>query len=231
MSVLAERYTALQAQITQAAQEAGRSPSAVTLVAATKTRSRAEIQAAIACGITVCGENRVQELCEKLDEFSYDGARVHFIGRLQTNKVKDLVGRVDCIESVDSVRLLEAIASRAEKLQLVQDVMIQVNLAGELQKGGVSPEELPVLLRLVDSCAAVRLVGLMNVAPFPQFVGSNVENFQKMRHLFVDIIPKIVNNKNSISCLSMGMSADFADAIRCGATHIRVGTALFGDRS
>ena len=231
MSVLAERYTALQAQITQAAQEAGRSPSAVTLVAATKTRSRAEIQAAIACGITVCGENRVQELCAKLDEFTYDGARVHFIGRLQTNKVKDLVGRVDCIESVDSVRLLEAIASRAEKLQLVQDVMIQVNLAGELQKGGVSPEELPVLLRLVDSCAAVRLVGLMNVAPFPQFAGSNVENFQKMRHLFVDIIPKIVNNKNSISCLSMGMSADFADAIRCGATHIRVGTALFGDRS
>ena len=231
MSALAERYAALQTQIAQAAQEAGRSSSAVTLVAATKTRSRAEIQAAIACGVTVCGENRVQELCAKLDEFAYDGASVHFIGHLQTNKVKDLVGRVDCIESVDSVRLLDAIAARAEKLQLVQDVMIQVNLAGELQKGGVSPEELPVLLRLVDRCAAVRLVGLMNIAPFPQFAGSNVENFQKMRHLFVDIIPKIVNNKNSISCLSMGMSADFADAIRCGATHIRVGTALFGDRS
>ena len=230
MCALAERYAALQAQIAQAAQEAGRSPSDITLVAATKTQTAQDIQAAIALGVTVCGENRVQELCEKLDAFAYDGAQVHFIGRLQTNKVKDLVGRVDCIESVDSVRLLEAIAARAEKMSLVQDVMIQVNLAGELQKGGVSPQELPVLARLVDDCAAVRLVGLMNVAPFPQFAGSNVENFQKMRHFFVDIIPKIVNNKNSISCLSMGMSADFSDAIRCGATHIRVGTALFGER-
>ena len=231
MDMIRSRYAALQAQIAAAAESVGRSPLDITLVAATKTQSKAEIQAAIVCGVTVCGENRVQELCEKLDAFAYDGARVHFIGRLQTNKVKDLVGRVDCIESVDSLRLLDAIADRAAKMGITQDVMLQVNLAGEAQKGGVSVEDLPVLARLADKSAAVRLVGLMNVAPFPQFDGSNVENFQKMRHLFVDIIPKIVNNKNSISCLSMGMSADFAEAIRCGATHIRVGTALFGSRS
>ena len=231
MNGIPVRCAALQAQIAAAAQSVGRNPSEITLVAATKTQSKEAIQAAIACGITVCGENRVQELCAKLDEFAYDGARVHFIGRLQTNKVKDLVGRVDCIESVDSLRLLEAIADRAERLGVVQDVMLQVNLAGETQKGGASAEELPELARLADTSAYLRLVGLMNVAPRPQFEGSNVENFQKMRHLFVDIIPKIVNNKSSISCLSMGMSADFVDAIRCGATHIRVGTALFGDRS
>ena len=231
MSSLAERFAVVQTQIAQAAQEAGRNPAEITLVAATKTRTVQEIQAAIALGITVCGENRVQELCQKLDEFAYDKAKVHFIGRLQTNKVKDLVGRVDCIESVDSLRLLDAIADRAEKLGAVQDVMLQVNLAGELQKGGISPAELPVLARAVDGCPSVRLVGLMNVAPFPQFADSNMENFQKMRHFFVDIIPKIVNNRNSISCLSMGMSADFSDAIRCGATHIRVGTALFGNRN
>ncbi len=147
ISAVAERVAAARKNIAAAAQEAGRSPGEITLSAATKTQSAETVRAVIAAGVTVCGENRVQELTEKLAQYAYDGARVHFIGHLQTNKVKTVVGRVDLIESVDSGRLLEAIEAQAEKLGIVQDILLEVNIAGEASKSGLPPSEIPVLAR------------------------------------------------------------------------------------
>lgn len=139
MSPLAENIAKVKEAIVRAAREAGRDPAEVTLVAATKVQTSDTIRAAIAAGVTVCGENRVQELTGHLDDYAYDGARVHFIGHLQTNKVKYVVGRVDLIESVDSPRLLEAVDRQAEKLGIVQDILLEVNIGREESKGGCMP--------------------------------------------------------------------------------------------
>ena len=128
---LEERIAQARANIARAAAEAGRDPGEITLAAATKVQTSETIRAAIAAGITVCGENRVQELTAHLEDYAYDGARVHFIGHLQTNKVRFVVGRVDLIESVDSPRLLEAVQRQAEKLNLVQDILLEVNIGRE----------------------------------------------------------------------------------------------------
>ena len=133
---LEENIARVKANMAKAALEAGRDPAEITLVAATKVQTSDTIRAAIAAGITICGENRVQELTAHLDDYAYDGARVHFIGHLQTNKVRFVVGRVDLIESVDSPRLLEAIERQAEKLNLVQDILLEVNIGREESKGG-----------------------------------------------------------------------------------------------
>lgn len=228
---IAQQLTEIRQNIAAAAIESGRNPEEITLIAATKTRTPEEIQAAIAAGVTVCGENRVQELTEKLEQGAYDGSALHFIGRLQSNKVKYLVGRVDCIESVDSPALLAAIDARARRMELVQPILLQVNIGREPQKGGALPEQLEMLVALAEAAPGILLNGLMCVPPATQDIAVVKENFLQMRHLFVDIIPKMVNNKSSISCLSMGMSGDYAEAIRCGATHVRVGTALFGARN
>lgn len=225
-----ENVQAVLAQVRQAALEAGRSPESVTLCAATKTQTDEAIRQAIAAGVTVCGENRVQELTAHLEAGAYAGAQVHFIGHLQTNKVKQVVGHVDLIHSVDSERLLRAIDAQAEKLGLCQDILLEVNLAGEQSKGGVPPEELEPLARLAGELPGVRLRGLMAIPPISQDPGDNREYFSKLRQLFVDIKGKILDNQTKIDCLSMGMSGDYADAIAEGATLVRVGTALFGPR-
>ncbi len=227
---IAENVQAVLAQVRQAAQEAGRSPEAVTLCAATKTQTDEAIRQAIAAGVTVCGENRVQELTAHLEAGAYAGAQVHFIGHLQTNKVKQVVGHVDLIHSVDSERLLRAIDAQAGKLGLCQDILLEVNLAGEQSKGGVPPEALEPLARLAGELPGVRLRGLMAIPPISQNPGDNREYFSKLRQLFVDIKGKILDNQTKIDCLSMGMSGDYADAIAEGATLVRVGTALFGPR-
>ena len=225
-----ENVQAVLAQVRQAAQEAGRSPEAVTLCAATKTQTDEAIRQSIAAGVTVCGENRVQELTAHLEAGAYAGAQVHFIGHLQTNKVKQVVGHVDLIHSVDSERLLRAIDAQAGKLGLCQDILLEVNLAGEQSKGGVPPEALEPLARLAGELPGVRLRGLMAIPPISQNPGDNREYFSKLRQLFVDIKGKILDNQAKIDCLSMGMSGDYADAIAEGATLVRVGTALFGPR-
>lgn len=225
-----ENVQAVLAQVRQAALEAGRSPEAVTLCAATKTQTDEAIRQAIAAGVTVCGENRVQELTAHLEAGAYVGAQVHFIGHLQTNKVKQVVGHVDLIHSVDSERLLRAIDAQAGKLGLCQDILLEVNLAGEQSKGGVPPEALEPLARLAGELPGVRLRGLMAIPPISQNPGDNREYFSKLRQLFVDIKGKILDNQTKIDCLSMGMSGDYADAIAEGATLVRVGTALFGPR-
>lgn len=231
MSVLEERLAAIQAAIADAAREAGRSPEEVTLEAATKTQTAETVRAAIAAGVTVCGENRVQELVQKLDAFAYDGAReVHFIGHLQTNKVRQVVGRVDLIESIDSLHLLQAVSDYAMRLGRVQNVLLEVNIAGEASKSGFTPEEVFFGAEKALELPGVRLRGIMCIPPAAQDIGGNRKFFQKTYQIYVDIIKKMVDNREDVSCLSMGMSHDFADAVREGATLVRVGTGLFGPR-
>lgn len=225
-----ENIVKLQAGIAEAARAAGRDPASIALLAATKTQSSDTIRAAIAAGITVCGENRVQELTAHLEANAYAGAEVHFIGHLQTNKVKQVVGKVSLIHSVDSERLLRAIDAQADKLGLVQDILLEVNIAGEESKGGISPEKLPQLAKLAVRCPHVRLRGLMAIPPISSLPGANRRYFSEMRNLFVDIMKKMSDNQSVMDCLSMGMSADYEGAIAEGATLVRVGTALFGPR-
>ena len=210
---LAQNIQAVWAKIAQAAADAGRTPGEITLCAATKVQTDETIRAAIAAGVQVCGENRVQELTAHLEAGAYEGARVHFIGHLQTNKVKQVVGKVELIHSVDSERLLRAIHSQAEKLGIVQDILLEVNIAGEESKGGCSPQEAEELARLTAQLPHVRLRGLMAIPP-----------------VSLEIKEKMSDNQASIDCLSMGMSGDYADAIAEGSTLVRVGTALFGPR-
>ena len=227
---LEENIARVKANMARAALEAGRDPAEITLVAATKVQTSDTIRAAIAAGVAVCGENRVQELTTHLDDYAYDGARVHFIGHLQTNKVRFVVGRVDLIESVDSPRLLEAVERQAAKLNLVQDILLEVNIGREESKGGCLPEDLPALARQAAALSHVRLRGLMAIPPAAAALGDNRRFFAATRQLFVDIRSQIGDNDTDIDCLSMGMSGDYEDAIREGATLVRVGTALFGPR-
>jgi pyridoxal phosphate enzyme (YggS family) len=227
---LAERIEEVKAKIARAALEVGRRPEEITLVAATKVQTSQTIQEAIAAGITVCGENRVQEMSAHLDDDAYSGARLHFIGHLQTNKVRQVVGRVDMIESVDSLHLMQAIEAQAAKLRLVQDILLEVNVGEEASKSGVSPSQAPDLARAAAQLPHIRLRGLMAIPPVAQAPGDNRKFFAQMHQLFVDIRTIMQDNIPDIDCLSMGMSGDFEDAVREGATLVRVGTALFGPR-
>ena len=217
-------------QIAGAAAAAGRDPAEITLCGATKVQTDDTIRAAIAAGLTVCGENRVQELTAHLAADAYAGAEVHFIGHLQTNKVKQVVGKVALIHSVDSERLLRAIDAQAGKLGIVQDILLEVNIAREESKGGCGPEEAPALAALAGELPNVRLRGLMAIPPISGVPGANRPYFAAMRQLFVDIKGKMPHNQSDMDQLSMGMSGDFGDAIAEGATLVRVGTALFGPR-
>lgn len=217
-------------QIAAAAKRAGRDPKEVTLIAATKTQSSELIRAAIAAGVPVCGENRVQELLPHLEDGAYAGAEVHFIGHLQTNKVRQVVGQVQMIQSVGSERLADEIEKQAAKLGISQDVLLEVNIGREVNKGGAFPEEIPSLAKYVHNLPHVRLRGLMCIPPAD---ASDVENrmfFAQTRQLFIDTSNEIGDNNSDMDCLSMGMSGDFAMAIEEGATMVRVGTALFGAR-
>ena len=206
---LAERIALVNEKIAAAARQAGREPSEVTLVAATKVQTSDTIRQAIAAGV---------------------GVVVHFIGHLQTNKVRQVVGRVELIESVGSEHLLEAIEAQAAKLELVQDILLEVNIGGEASKSGISPEELSALAAQAVGSPHVRLRGLMAIPPVAAGPDGNRPFFAKMRQLYVDIRSQMDDNKTSFDCLSMGMSGDFEDAVREGATLVRVGTALFGPR-
>ncbi len=227
---LEEHIKHVQAGIAEAARAAGRDPASVTLLAATKTQSSDTIRAAIAAGITACGENRVQELTAHLAEDAYRGAELHFIGHLQTNKVKYVVGKVALIHSVSSDKLLRAIAAQADKLGLVQDILLEINLAGEASKSGFAPEEAPAAARLAAALGGVRLRGLMCIPPVARHSGENFHHFRALRQLAVDIRREMVDNNRDMDVLSMGMSGDYRDAVAAGSTCVRVGSALFGPR-
>ncbi|MCD8017326.1 MAG: YggS family pyridoxal phosphate-dependent enzyme [Oscillospiraceae bacterium] len=200
----------------------------VLLVAATKMNDAAAVRAAIAAGVDACGENRVQEMLEKDAEDAYAGAPLHFIGHLQRNKVNKVVGRADLIQSVDSAELLELIDRRAQAMGIIQNILIEINVGGEQQKSGIEPEELPDILKTASECAGVRVRGLMCVPPAVSGE-ENRDNFAKMKQLFVDNGGKKYDNI-SMDFLSMGMTADFAEAIRQGANMVRIGSAIFGAR-
>lgn len=218
-------------EIRAAALAAGRDPAEITLVAATKTQSDDTIRQAIAAGVAVCGENRVQELTAHWEAGAYEGARVHFIGHLQTNKVKYLMGKVDLIHSVSSQKLLLEIDRQAAKAGLVQEVLLEVNLAQEPSKSGFLCSQVLPAARLAAGLDHVRVRGLMCIPPAATFPEENLPFFHKLKALAVDIKEEMGDNKTDMTILSMGMSRDFTAAIAAGATHVRVGTAIFGPRS
>jgi len=171
----------------------------------------------------------VQELTAKQSQDAYDGAPVHFIGHLQTNKVRQVVGKVDLIQSVDSLRLLEAINKEADRQGICQDILLEINIGNEESKSGFSPEQVFSVLEQMGRFSAIRVLGLMAIPPICQNSTDNHKFFQKMYNLSVDIMAKKYDNVY-VEVLSLGMSDDFADAIACGSTMIRVGTAIFGAR-
>jgi pyridoxal phosphate enzyme (YggS family) len=227
---ITENVKRIKEQMHSAAIAAGRDPERITLCAATKMNGADAIREAIRAGVTVCGENRVQELTQKLAENAYEGAAIHFIGHLQTNKVRQVVGKVDLIQSVDRLKLLEAIQAEAAKQGIIQDILLEINIGNEESKSGFSKEELPAIMDILPNFPNIRLMGLMAIPPICQNSGDNRKFFQEMCNLSVDITAKKSDNV-CMGILSMGMSDDFADAIACSSTMIRVGTAIFGQRN
>lgn len=215
-------------RIAAACGECGRDPKEITLVGASKMNDAAACREAIAAGIDVLGENRVQEMTEKMSQNAYDGAPLHFIGHLQRNKVKQVVGKVALIQSVGSLPLLEAVEKEAEKQDIVQDILLEVNIGGEEAKSGFAPEDVRAAAQSALELAHVRVLGLMAIPPVETVPHGNMRYFAEMRALYVDINEKMYHNK--FKYLSMGMSEDFADAIRAGANMVRVGSAIFGAR-
>ena len=230
MANIAENIRVIRETMAQAAKAVGREPSEVLLCAATKMNDAAAVREAVAAGVDCCGENRVQELTQKLAEGAYTGKPVHFIGHLQTNKVKQVVGKVDLIESVDRMELLECIEKTAAKLGIVQPILLEINIGAEESKSGFSQEEIWQTVEKMADFPHCRLRGLMAIPPISLHPGDNRRYFAEMRNLFVDISEKKYDNVD-MECLSMGMSGDYADAIAEGATMIRVGTAIFGPRN
>lgn len=226
---ITENIAAIRARMDAAAIAAGRDPKQVLLCAATKMNDAAAVREAIAAGVNCCGENRVQELVQKEKEDAYRGAPVHFIGHLQTNKVKQVVGHVDLIQSVDRPKLLAAIQTEAARQGLIQDVLLEVNVGNEESKSGFSVSEVLPFLEHISDFPNIRVCGLMAIPPISRKDGDNLKFFQEIFGLSVDIMRKKYDNV-AMDCLSMGMSDDFEDAIRCGATMIRLGTAIFGAR-
>ncbi len=230
MEHISKNIQEIRQAMTVAAKEAGRDPSTIQLCAATKMNDADAVRAAVLGGVDCCGENRVQELQEKQPQGAYDGVPVHFIGHLQTNKVKFVVGNVDIIQSVDRLDLLRAISKEAVKKDLVQKVLLEVNIGEEDSKSGFLFDEVVEISGKITEFSNVQVVGLMAIPPISTYPGKNIGYFQKMCQLFIDIRDKKYDNV-SMECLSMGMSDDFADAIACGSTMIRVGTAIFGARN
>lgn len=224
-----ENIERIRREIDQAARETGRTGADITLVGASKMNDTETCQEAIAAGIDVLGENRVQEMTAKLAQNAYDGAPLHFIGHLQRNKVKQVVGKAALIQSVGSEELLREIDRQAEKLGLVQDILLEVNIGGEAAKSGFAPAALADAAALARTLPHVRVRGLMTIPPAGASREENMVYFQKVHALYVDINEKMYDNKWEY--ISMGMSGDFADAIRCGSNMVRVGTAIFGARN
>ena len=224
-----EAVLAIREKMAAAAREAGRDPAEVQLCAACKTRTAETVAASAALPIDVFGENHVQELCANFDAGAYCGKPSHFIGHLQTNKIKKVLGRASLIQSVGSEHLLTAIEKEAAKAGIVQNVLLEVNIGGEAAKSGVDPDALPQLLETAAACAHIRVRGLMAIPPVAETSDGNHAYFTKMHELFVDIGRKKYDNV-SMDFLSMGMSGDFEDAIAAGANMVRVGSSIFGAR-
>lgn len=225
---IAENIARVRAELADAAAEAGRRPEEIFLVGASKMNGVEACREAIAAGIDALGENRVQEMVKKLAENAYDGAPLHFIGHLQRNKVKQVVGKVSLIQSVGSLELLDEIEKTAARLELTQNILLEVNIGGEAAKSGFAPEAVFTAAEAALSRQHVRVLGLMTIPPAAADRETNMRYFQEVHTLYVDIDENLFHNE--LKYLSMGMSGDYADAVRAGATMVRVGSAIFGAR-
>ena len=217
-----------QNNIAEAAKKSGRTSDDILLVAVSKTKPLSALQEAYNVGIRDFGENKVQELCDKYDQLPKD-IRWHMIGHLQRNKVKYIVDKVYLIHSVDSLRLAEEISREAVKKQVEVNILIEVNVAQEESKFGTTVEETATLIREIATLPGIHIRGLMTIAPFVEDPEENRGYFQKLRQLAVDIGNKNIDNI-SMNILSMGMTGDYMVATQEGATIVRVGTGIFGER-
>ncbi|MCM1540854.1 MAG: YggS family pyridoxal phosphate-dependent enzyme [Blautia sp.] len=214
--------------IKDACERAGRDEKEVTLISVSKTKPLSMLREAYEAGARDFGENKVQELMEKIPEMPGD-IRWHMIGHLQRNKVKYIVGKVFLIHSVDSLRLAEEISREAVKQGTDVDILLEVNVAGEESKFGATLEETTELAVSVSKLPGIHIRGLMTIAPFVENAEENRQYFRKLKQLAVDIERKNIDNVN-MNVLSMGMTGDYPTAVEEGATYVRVGTGIFGER-
>ena len=226
---IAENIAKIRAEMNAAAIAAGRDPSQILLCAATKMNDADRVRQAIAAGVDLCGENRVQELTQKLSENAYEGAPIHFIGHLQTNKVKKVVGKADIIQSVDSLRLLEAIDKEAGKQGLRQDILLELNIGEEATKTGAAADDLWPMLECAAGLRNVHVRGLMAIPPAFDNGPESRRYFAMLRELMEQAKARHYENAQ-LDILSMGMSGSYEAAILEGATLVRVGTAIYGER-
>ncbi len=227
--MLTDNLRTVKDKIEAACRRCGRDPSEVTLVAVSKTKPLEDVEILLAAGQMDFGENYVQEIIDKVEHISRP-VNWHMIGHLQTNKVRQIMGKVSLIQSVDSLHLAERIEKEAAKKDLVCRILLQVNVAGEETKFGLSPREVPDLIEKISPMPHVRIAGLMTSAPFVENPEENRCYFRKLHDLFIDIREKNIDNVD-MDILSMGMTNDYEVAIEEGATMIRVGTAIFGARN
>ncbi len=227
--MVTENYKEVLANVHEAALRANRQPEEVLLIAVSKTKPEKSIQDLYDIGVRDFGENKVQELCDKYENLPKD-IKWHLIGHLQRNKVKYIVDKVHLIHSVDSVRLAEEIQAEAIKKNVVVNILVQVNVASEESKFGLETEETEEIIRKIATMSNIRIKGLMTIAPFVENGEENREIFKKLKQLAVDIDGKNIDNV-CMNVLSMGMSGDYSVAIEEGATMVRVGTSIFGERN
>lgn len=226
---ITENVAEVKRRIAAAAESAGREPSEILLVAASKMNDASRVREAVAAGVDACGENRVQEMLEKNALGAYEGVPLHFIGHLQKNKVKFVVGTAALIHGVDSLALLGQIDRVAAAKGLRQDVLLEVNIGAEASKSGFSPEEIPAALSAAAEKHNICVRGLMAIPPICESGEENRRYFERMRQLFIDNCAKKYDNVR-MDFMSMGMSGDYETAVKCGANIVRVGTAIFGAR-
>ena len=227
--MVTENWNDVERRVLEACKRAGRTRDEVTLIAVSKTKPLDMLKEAYQAGARYFGENKVQELVDKYDEMPSD---VHWqmIGHLQRNKVKYIIDKAELIHSVDSVRLAETIDKEAEKKGIIANVLLEVNMAKEETKFGLMPEDVKDFIGQIAGFKHIKVHGLMTIAPFVSNPEENRKYFANLRKLSVDIGKEKVDNVN-MSILSMGMTNDFEIAIEEGATMIRVGTAIFGERN
>ena len=226
---LSENLKEVQDNIEEAILRCGRNKDDVTLIAVSKTKPVSMIQEVYDLGVRDFGENRVQEILEKYDQLPKD-IRWHLIGHLQTNKVKYIIDKVCLIHSVDSYKLACEISKEAVKHSVTANILIEVNVAGEESKFGVSPDEVEDLIKEIAKLPGICIKGLMTVAPYVVDSEENRRFFVKMKQLVVDISRKSIDNV-CMDYLSMGMSGDYTVAVEEGSTMVRVGTSIFGERN
>ena len=227
-----ENIKRIRGEIAELATKLGRDPNEIKLVAAAKTKPAELVRRAINAGVDAIGENRVQEMLEKSSTDAYFGTSLHFIGHLQSNKVKNVVGLCDIIESVGSMELLKLIGEKATAKKIIQDILIEINIGREQQKTGIAPEMTEEMLELASKMTGVRVLGLMAVPPIGEKSEINERNcnyFDAIYKLYVDMRAKKYDNA-SMRFLSMGMSDSYTEAIIAGSNMVRIGSAIFGGR-